>query len=176
MRSGHPTFSVAASGKLASYLTANRELNAALGHGSSYEDALNSGSKILLLGVGNNRNSMLHYIEVASDLPYNDIPFRQFWSSTALVDKNGKPEELSLASVYPACSENFSWLDKLLIEEGISTEGQVGGTHSYLMGAQHLKDFVIGQIKRKPDCMLCSNIVCEPCSLRRKRLKAVGLL
>ncbi len=176
IRSGHPTYSIAASGKLAEYLTVNREQSSALGHGSSYEDALNAGAKIMLLGVGNNRNSMLHYIEVASGLPYNDIPFRQYWNDRAVIERNGKIEEVPLVPEYPACSDNFSWLDNLLVKEKIAVKNKIGEGNCYLMQATRLKDFIIGEIRKKPDCMLCNSIVCEPCALRHRRLEEKGLI
>ena len=176
LRSGHPTYSVAAFGKHAKFLTSNRELCSPLGHGSSYEYAMKLNAKILLLGVGNNRNSMIHYLEVAAGLPYNDIPFRKFWGDTALVEKNGRTDTVPLVPEYPACSDNFSWLDNHLLQEGIAREGQIGGASAFLINARKMKDFLVEQVRQKADCLLCSNIICEPCNLRRLRLKEHGLI
>ncbi|MHC4874168.1 MAG: AAC(3) family N-acetyltransferase [Planctomycetota bacterium] len=176
LRSDHPTYSIAAFGKHADYLTANRAQCSPLGHGSSYEDAVELGAKILLLGVRNNRNSMLHYCEVAARLPYNDIPFRQFWGSSALIERDGKVEEVALPIEFPACSENFLWLDAPLVEAGIAIENEVGNVNSFLIDSLKMKDFVIKEIKKKADCLLCSDRRCEPCSLRKKRLRQLGLV
>jgi len=176
LRSGHPAGSVAAFGKHAAFLTSGRELCSPLGHGSSFEDAMLLDAKILMIGVGNNRNSMLHFVEVASGLPYNDIPFRQFWGNTAAVEKNGRTEAVPLIPEYPGCSDNFSWLDKPLLQEGIARSGQIGGSAAFLVNARQMQDYVIERIKQKPDCLLCSSIVCEPCSLRRQRLRELGLI
>ena len=83
-RSGHPTYSVAAAGRHAERITAGKERASALGAGSSYDEAFQLGVKILLLGVGNNRNSMLHYAEEAAGLPYLDIPWRAFMGGVNL--------------------------------------------------------------------------------------------
>jgi aminoglycoside N3'-acetyltransferase len=175
-RSKHPTYSVAALGRHAEFLTSDREQCSPLGQDSSYGDALGLGAKILLLGVGNNRNSMLHHVEVAAGLPYNDIPFRWFWGNTAAITEADKIRHVPLVPEYPACSDNFSWLDKLLVSEGIANEGLIGGSPSYLIEASQMRDFVVRQIKLKPDCLLCNNFTCEPCSLRRRRLQQMGLL
>jgi len=167
-RSNNPTYSVAAYGKYAEHLTSGSLDNAGLGHGSSYNIAMELGAKILLLNLGNNRNSMLHYIEIASGLPYNDIPFRECWGRTAL-SCNG---EVELLPEFPACSEEFSKFDKLFVDSGISQK--LG--NSYLVDAQKMLPFVITQIKKYPDYMLCHNFTCEPCILRRKRLKEMNLI
>ena len=176
LRSGHPTYSVAAIGKHAKFLTANREFRSPLGHGSSFEDALNLDAKILLLGVGNNRNSMVHHVEVASGLPYNDVPFSQYWGNTAVVEKDGRIVTVPLVPEYPACSDNFQWLDKHLSQEGIACEGQVGGAHAFLINSKEMRDCLTKQIKHRADCLLCDSNTCEPCSLRRRHLKELCLI
>lgn len=168
LRSGNPTYSVAAWGKYARLLTAGSRDNAGLGHGSSYENALKLGAKILLLNVGNNRNSMLHYAEAASGIPYNDIPFRECWGRTA-VTIHGKME---LIPEFPACSEAFSRFDDIFVREGIAQK--LGG--SYLIDAEAMVEFVKKEIHKQPDIMLCRHFTCEPCTLRRRRLRTQGLI
>ena len=168
LRSGNPTYSVAAWGKYARLLTAGSRDNAGLGHGSSYENALKLGAKILLLNVGNNRNSMLHYAEAASGIPYNDIPFRECWGRTA-VTIHGK---MKLIPEFPACSEAFSRFDDIFVREGIAQK--LGG--SYLIDAEAMVEFVKKEIHKQPDIMLCRHFTCEPCTLRRKRLRIKGLI
>jgi aminoglycoside 3-N-acetyltransferase len=176
LRSGHPTYSAAALGKHAEFLTANREFCSPLGKGSSYGDALNLGAKILLIGVGNNRNSMIHHIEAVSGLPYNDIPFRHFWGDSALVEKDGAAKKIPLVPEYPACSDNFSWLDRELVMAGIASECMICGAPSYLTDARRIRDFILEKLRQKPDCLLCESFICEPCSLRRFRLREAGLI
>lgn len=168
IRSGNPTYSVAACGKYAYELTDGADDAAGLGHGSSFGKAMELGAKILLLNVGNNRNSMLHYVEAVSNLPYNDIPFRQCWGKTALT-VNG---EMKLKEEFPACSEVFSQFDEPLVQAGIAEQKD----HSFLLDAQKMRDFVLHEITLRPDIMLCNDFTCEPCNLRRKRLRETGLI
>ena len=168
LRSNNPTYSVAVSGKYASLLTEGSADNAGLGHGSSYENALKKGAHILLLNVRNNRNSMLHYAEIASGVPYNDIPFREAWGRNALT----KEGEIVLIPEYPACSEEFSKFDQEFISMGFAQD--LGG--SMLINAQDMVKYICGRINVQKDVMLCNNSECECCSLRRARLKSMGLI
>jgi aminoglycoside 3-N-acetyltransferase len=62
-RGTHPQASVAALGAHAEQITINQPLVYALGAGSPFERMYRLGAYILLLGVGHNRNSFLHYAE-----------------------------------------------------------------------------------------------------------------
>ena len=168
IRSSNPTYSVAVWGKHKELLTSGSADNAGLGYNSSYENALKLGAKILLLNVGNNRNSMLHYAEIASEVPYNDIPFRESWGRTAAT----KDGEMILVEAFPACSENFSKFDDLFVREGIASDLK----GSYLMDAQKMVARTCELIREQPDIMLCDAQDCECCVRRRARLKEKGLI
>jgi len=62
-RGRHPQASVAAIGAKAREITADQPLVYALGKDSPFERMYRLGAHILLLGVGHNRNSFLHYAE-----------------------------------------------------------------------------------------------------------------
>ena len=168
VRSNNPTYSVAVYGKYAHELTDGSNNYAGLGHGSSYENALKLGAKILLLNVASNRNSMLHCAEVLSQVPYNDIPFRECWGRTALTIDG----EVELNGEFPACSDEFSKLDAEFVAAGFSQK--LG--NSYLIDAQKMCEYTIAKIKAQPDIMLCHNEECEPCTVRRHRLRSLGLI
>jgi len=168
LRSNNPTYSVAVWGKYAQELTEGSCDATGLGHGSSYENACKLGAWILLLNVGNNRNSMLHYAEIASGVPYNDIPFRACWGKTALTLDG----EMPLIPEFPACSEAFSKFDEPFVRAGFARK--LG--NSYLIHSTKMVDYICGQIRQQPDIMLCSELVCEPCTLRRRRLQERELI
>jgi len=170
LRSGHPTYSVAAIGKHAGMITQDKENASALGRGSAYDTAIGLGAKILLLGVGNNRNSAIHYAEVMADLPYNDIPFREFWGRTALVEKNGRVTEVTLLREYPACSANFGLADDYLLQQGIMKSGKIGCAPCFLMNGMAMTEAVVKRLKMEPAWLLCDNDTCEPCTMRKRRL------
>ena len=111
---------------------------------------------------------MLHYAEIASGVPYNDIPFREAWGRNALT----KDGEMILIPEYPACSEEFSKFDQEFISMGFAQD--LGG--SMLINAQDMVKYICGRINVEKDVMLCSNEECECCRLRRARLKSMGLI
>jgi len=176
LRSSHPTYSIAAYGRHAEQLTKNKENTSALGIGSSYDEAIQLNAKILLLGVGNNRNSMLHYAEVVAGLPYNDIPYRAFWGRTALIERAGRTVKTPLKPEFPACSANFGAADAYLTECGILRRGKVGQTESILMNSREMVAAVVKKLQAEPAWLLCDNFICEPCALRKRRLREKGLL
>lgn len=75
-RGAHPQASVAAVGAHAEQITIDQPLVYALGKGSPFERMHALGAYILLLGVGHNRNSFLHYAE--SLVPRHRTKLRRF--------------------------------------------------------------------------------------------------
>lgn len=175
-RSEHPTYSVAAVGRYAGKITEGRQRASALGSGSSYDEMYKLGAKVLLMGVGSDRNSMLHYTEVKAGLPYNDIPFREFWGRTALVEENGRAVEVQLVKEFPGCSLNFGAADDFLGAKNILQRGKICAADSMLISVNEMVTAVIEKLREQPDWLLCDKFVCEPCNLRMKRLREKGLI
>ncbi|MCX5409097.1 AAC(3) family N-acetyltransferase [Streptomyces sp. NBC_00335] len=69
LRSRHPQASVAAVGARAAEVTATQSLGFALGRTSPFGRLHDLGAHILLIGVGHNRNSFLHYVESLAPRP-----------------------------------------------------------------------------------------------------------
>lgn len=176
LRSASPTYSVAAIGKHARLLTEGRADSGGLGPGSSFEEAYRLGARILLIGVGSNRNSMIHYAEFASGLPICDIPFREFWGRGALVERDGEPVEVPLKPDFPGCSHNFGVTDEYLVEKGILTRGTICSATCLLMNSREMVDAIAARLREEPDWLFCDTIICEPCCLRRRRLRERGLI
>jgi aminoglycoside 3-N-acetyltransferase len=176
LRSGHPTYSMAAIGREARRLAAGRERSSPLGRGSMIGDALESGAKILLVGVGNDRNSSLHYAEVVSGVPYTDIHFRAFMGDRARILGPVGPDDVPLPHEYPSCSLGFSVADGHLVAAGIASRGRIGAAPSMLMPGMAAVASIAERLGREPDWLLCRGWACEPCTLRRRRLRERGLI
>ncbi|WP_228717595.1 aminoglycoside N(3)-acetyltransferase [Allosaccharopolyspora coralli] len=79
-RSGHPQASVAAVGAHAAEITREQSLAYAIGRDSPFGKMHELGAHVLLMGVGHNRNTFLHYVE--SLLPRPRLKVRRFpWSA-----------------------------------------------------------------------------------------------
>ncbi|MFG3283225.1 aminoglycoside N(3)-acetyltransferase [Streptomyces sp. NPDC048111] len=76
LRGTHPQASVAAIGPAARRITRQQPLAYALGTGSPFDVLHELDADILLLGVGHNRNSFLHYAE--SRVPHHRRKLRRF--------------------------------------------------------------------------------------------------
>ena len=176
LRSAQPTYSVAVIGKLAQQLIQSKENASMLGIGSSYHEANELGAKILLLGVGNVANSMIHTAETLAGLPYQDIPVRAFWGRTALVERDGRAAEVLLPVEYPGCSLSFGIADAYLEAKGVLQRGRVCAAECMLMEARSMITAVVERLQLEPDWLLCHNFACEPCNLRRHRLHAMGMI
>jgi aminoglycoside 3-N-acetyltransferase len=66
LRSSHPQASVAAIGARAAEIVADQGLHFAVGPRSPFARLVDLGGHVLLIGVGHNRNSVLHHAETAS--------------------------------------------------------------------------------------------------------------
>lgn len=176
LRSASPTYSVAAFGAHAERLTKDKENAGGLGPGSSFEDAYRLGARILLIGVGNSRNSMIHYAEYASGLPICDIPYREFWGRTALVERDGNLVKVPLKPDFPGCSANFGVVDEYLVENRLMTHGRVRSAGCLFMNSREMVDAVASCLRTTPDWLFCDSLTCEPCTLRRRRLREHGLI
>ncbi|HEV7210830.1 MAG TPA: AAC(3) family N-acetyltransferase [Blastococcus sp.] len=76
VRSRHPQASVAALGAHAQAIVADQPLHFALGAGSPFARLADVDGRILLIGVGHNRNSFLHHAETF--VPHRRLKQRRF--------------------------------------------------------------------------------------------------
>jgi len=69
IRSDHPARSVAAWGKYAEYIASNHDLSNIFGEGSPIGKLYELDGKVLLIGVGYNKNTSLHLADVRAEYP-----------------------------------------------------------------------------------------------------------
>ena len=63
--------------------------------------------------------------------------------------------------------EEFGKIDEIFVKQGFAKA--LGG--GFLIDARRMVEFICEEIRKQPDVMLCSNLECEPCVLRRKQLQ-----
>jgi aminoglycoside 3-N-acetyltransferase len=137
LRSEHPTHSVAAIGPAAGQIVAGPVDYEPLGLGSPLDRVRQLGGRILLLGVGQNRNSTIHVAESIAQVPYFAVRFNgteqpdEAW----YVDGRGR-RQLVLIEEMPGSSEGFVILDAHLESNGVATKVQIGEAQSWLMESE----------------------------------------
>ena len=125
VRSLHPTHSVAVFGKGAAEFVRGEELaTSPCGRGGVWQRLLPSRAKILLIGVGLNRNTYIHAIDEMIDLPERlTEPIK-----ISITDKNGNIHQASLRSHISenTGSENFDNFRRPLEKLGALTYDTLG--------------------------------------------------
>lgn len=172
-RSDHPSYSFAAIGKNSKALVSDHPINSPLGIGSPLHRLAEMGGKILLLGVGLNRNSLIHTAEAVAGMQYQRIPFRESWGrAVRRLNANGR-EEIIEQNEFPGCSYNFGIIEEELKAKGILKFGKAGEAITRFMVAQDVIDYVVEVLRQKPDYLLCSRQECECCINKKKLLNTL---
>lgn len=144
LRSAHPQASVAAIGARAAEITAGQSLGFALGRTSPFGCLHDLGAHILLIGVGHNRNSFLHYVESLTPRPR--LRVRRFpmlvagervWIETPEVGNDND-------TYFPVVGAEFER------HAGIP-EVKVGGAVCRLLPVPALVDFAVPRLQRLLD-------------------------
>lgn len=125
LRSPHPTSSIAAHGPLAERLVARHAPAWATGRDSPFDILHEVDAQLLLLGVGFNRLSMLHYAETL-------IPNGR--RKTRLVPLNG--EVVAYPDTGDDLDTHFPKIGDAAVKEGVAKAGQVGNARCYLMASR----------------------------------------
>ena len=124
IRSLHPTHSVWATGKNAEKFTAGEEYaETPAPVGGCWYRLASLGAKILLIGVGNNRNTFIHAVDEMANL--DDRLSTNSWDIT-VIDYNGRKITHSFRRHGKTGSENFGNFEKMFVEKGVQTFGKLG--------------------------------------------------
>jgi aminoglycoside 3-N-acetyltransferase len=172
-RSDHPAYSVAALGAQAREMTENHPIEHPVGENSPLHRLVQKGGHGLLLGVGQNRNTLVHTAEALSDVGYDVIPFKEGWGRAVRV-KTPDGEIHVPQQEFSGCSYGFTVLDAVLKEKGVVRTGPVGNADCQFFSARELVDAVLEVLQRQPDVLLCQREECEACTKRRRYLMEHG--
>ncbi len=171
LRSAHPSHSTIALGHNAEFLTATHCLRDPFDADSPLFRFYSNGGKVLLLGVGHDRNTCIHLADAILKTPYNHIPYNENWANYALtLDENGNPKKVYQDN-FPGHSGAFNRLEGMLYYEGLVHYGSVGEAVAMLMDAKPVVDFTVKVLREKPDFLLCYDPACPSCPRRRKYLE-----
>ena len=134
LRSDHPISSICARGKLAKELTQFHSLEISEGIHTPYEKIYELNFKIILLGVGFNRCTMLHFAESKSKN-------RRLTTSNYPIYKDNKKEWIEVQDMGNDNSTHFPKIGELYVENKMTAIGKIGNADAILFPAKTIVDF-----------------------------------
>lgn len=142
-RSNHPARSIAALGKDSEYFVENHDLSNIFGIESPLHRFYKKNGKVLLLGVGYDKNTSLH---LADELA--NYPSKHYITESSAIIKNGKREWIQYETLFvdgedfEEIGQNFEKVSKSLKSKDI------GNATVKVMEQRELVDFAIKWIER----------------------------
>ncbi|MFP3904668.1 MAG: AAC(3) family N-acetyltransferase [Armatimonadota bacterium] len=165
-RSLHPTHSVSGRGPLVEELIEGHiDQPTALGPESPWGRlARRDDSYILLLGVDQDRNTLLHCAEEVVDAPYLNTIQRDY------IDSEGKLQTKTLRK-FPGPHRDFIGLDPLFEASGGMAVGTIGNAVCRLTPAKEMLQIATDALKADMAAVLCDNPRCRDCVQQRADIK-----
>ncbi|MBQ2284063.1 MAG: AAC(3) family N-acetyltransferase [Clostridia bacterium] len=141
IRSLHPTHSVWAVGSGAEEFVKGEEFaETPAPVGGCWSRLADLGAKILLIGVGNNRNTFIHAVDEMANLDDRLAP--KPWDIT-VVDYKGNKVTHPYRNHHNAGSENFGNFEKMFIAMGVQTRGKLGNADVKICDAKKCTDVLL---------------------------------
>ena len=142
LRSNHPLVSVCANGSLASKITKEHSLEFCEGRGTPFEKLYDIDAQTLLLGVGFNRCTSLHYAESL-------VPQRRTTTHRYPMNVNGKRMWVESADMANDDGVHFPIVGDQFAAATAIRAGKVGDADSLLFSTRKLVDFAESYFARE---------------------------
>ena len=156
VRSLHPTHSMAGLGKNAAAYLAGEELrNTPCAPGGCYDKLKDVGGKILLVGVTHARNTYIHSVEEALNIPHrlSDHPVKM-----QVIDVQGQSHTVYMRSHYnaqqPHISEDFVKLNQAYLDCGAARQVRFGNADCLLCDAAKIFEVTRHVLAPDPECIV----------------------
>lgn len=131
LRSYHPLTSVSANGPLAHEITSEHSIEYSEGEGTPFEKVFELDFSILLLGVGFNRCTMLHFAE-------SRVDNRRTTTSRFPLNTSGMRVWMEVEDMAADNSTHFPAAGKTFMEKGSHGQAKIGEADSVLFKAKDL--------------------------------------
>lgn len=156
VRSLHPTHSLAGYGKnAAEYLAGEEERNTPCTPGGAYDRLKDCGGKILLVGIGHERNTYIHSVEEVLNVP-SRLAAEPMLLTTILPD--GREKKVYMRKHYnpdqPHISEDFVKLNQAFLDCGAVEVVMFGDAKCLLCDAQKVFRVVRHVLAPDPECLV----------------------
>lgn len=168
VRSLHPTHSIWATGKGAAEYIKNEENAPTPGTpGYAWDRLAEVGAKILLIGVGNDKNTFIHAVEEVADIPdrLHPEPFE-----VTIYDRDGNIYRHPYVGHYCSrsndVSRQFVNFEKPLTELGAQQFGKLGNAVVRIVDARMCRDIIL-KIYSRTEADLCIEFMDIPEELYR---------
>ena len=187
IRSLHPTHSMAGYGKnAAEYLAGEEYNNTPCTPGGCYDRLKEVGGKVLLVGVGHERNTYIHSVEEVLNVPnrLSDMPMELVIELQEESNNSGKlppynrddgwkkhTDNKLCRKVYvrkhynaqqPHISEDFVKLNQIFLDSGVVKKVKFGDADSLLCDAKGMFNVVRHVIAPDPECIVTKDTLSMP--------------
>ena len=141
IRTDHPARSLCAWGKHAAYITAEHSLSNIFGEGSPIAKLYELDAKVLLLGVGYDKNTSIHLADVRATYPgkHNCV------EHSAIIE-NGVRVWKAYSTLF-VDGADFEEIGSAFEERGLASAGKVGNADSRFMRQRDIVDFSVSWIE-----------------------------
>lgn len=140
LRSDHPLVSVCANGRYAQEITSEHALEFGEGRGTPFQKLYDLDSRTVLLGVGFNRCTQLHYAESLT-------PNRRTTTHRYPILANGERTWVEMPDMATDDGEHFPLVGERFLEEGSVHAARVGSADALLFSTRELVDFAEGYFR-----------------------------
>lgn len=156
VRSLHPTHSVAGFGKnAAEFLVGEEKSGTPVPPGGVMHRLADVGAKILLIGVGNDKNTFIHSLDEEADLP--DRLSRESFDLT-ITDQDGNTHVTNYrchhCSRHEDVSENYPNFERAFVDTGAQVFGRFGNAQVRVVDAAKCREVVL-RIYARADRDIC---------------------
>lgn len=187
IRSLHPTHSMSGYGKnAAEYLAGEEYNNTPCTLGGCYDRLKEVGGKVLLVGVGHERNTYIHSVEEVLNVPnrLSDMPMELVIELQEESNNSGKlppynrddgwkkhTDNKLYRKVYvrkhynakqPHISEDFVKLNQIFLDSGVVRKVKFGDADSLLCDAKGMFNIVRQVIAPDPECIVTKDTLSMP--------------
>lgn len=142
LRSDHPARSVAARGRHAEYLTRDHTLSNIFGDGSPLGRLYELDGKVLLIGVGHDKNTSIHLADARAS-----YPGKHLCTEHSAVTENGRRVWKSYETLF-VDGEDFNEIGAAFEKECPAAITQLGNATVKLMSQRRLVDFAVSWIEK----------------------------
>jgi aminoglycoside 3-N-acetyltransferase len=165
IRSADPTHAVAGIGPAAAEILEGHDRVHAFSRGSPLWRLWEQNAWVLLIGCGQESNSMVH---VAEELV--QVPQLSRTRVVQVIQADGSTREIAVRR--PGCSNAFNVIDAPLRQRGAIREITIGAARAMLMRAGDVVEVSADLLRRDPAALLCAPGACDVCDEARAMISS----